>query len=598
MERPQSSCGSRTVFQKDLLCTGAIFKKAASFRGVRCEGKALFRESHFESKAGKDDFGGASFDEALDCEGSNFSGGANFNLLRCGFASFNGATFHNEAKLVDFTGASFQFLICSDATFRGPVTFYAIECKTEASFTNAKFQGETAFEDEAHRPPFALPPANFTAASFKHLDFSGVIFEGPVSFVDMECKVTALFIGARFLETTRRLAWKPHASVDFADASFRFLNCSQAVFKGQVRFYSVNCAVRAIFQEASFENKVDISFQNEVDFATASFNYLDCSNTTFQGRANFYDLKCADGARFHDASFIGSVDFSHAYFGSNLEFTSSYFDEVSLEEAKIVGKLDVTNAWFTGSACFYGAELGRLVFEPGGPKDLRLDLRECTFAWFTSTGDQAHTKGQALKLVESQDPTKFSSDPYVQLEDYFNKIGDRNEANKMYYKGRSDRRINAKDEHGRTQWDWKQKLGDWLLKVLSGYGVKTGRLFLIGLFFILLGTGVFAFWPGNSLVEVEASASSASGETLLASTAHSSEQSSYEWDNRLVPRYLVHRLAYSLDLFLPVVKLGLDEQWVPNGRVPQVYAFIHIFLGWLLVPLLLASLAGYLRRQS
>ena len=98
---------SHTVFRKDLLCNRAVFNEAARFRGVRCEGKALFRETSFDSEDGEADFGGASFKEAVDCEGSIFFGGANFELLRCGVGSFRDALFHNEVMLVNFTAASF-----------------------------------------------------------------------------------------------------------------------------------------------------------------------------------------------------------------------------------------------------------------------------------------------------------------------------------------------------------------------------------------------------------------------------------------------------------------------------------------------------------
>lgn len=429
---------SHTVFRKDLLCNRAVFNEAARFRGVRCEGKALFRETSFDSEDGEADFGGASFKEALDCEGAIFLGGATFNFLRCGVGSFREALFHSKVMLVDFTAASFQSLICSDAEFKGPVTFYGMECKASATFASAKFQGKTQFRDEAHRRTFALPPTGFTAASFRHLDFSGVIFEGPVSFVGLECTDSAIFIGARFLERNRRLPWEPHASVDFADASFRFLNCSQAVFGGRVRFYGVNCAVRGLFQGARFYNKVD--------FATASFIYLDCSDAKFWRRANLLGLKCTDGASFQAAEFVRDVDFSFAYFGSNLKLTSSCFkSDVSLEEAKIKGKLDLTNASFRASACFYGTELGRLVFEPLHMEQ-GLDLRECTFAWFAATQNE---EDRALALLAAQDPTKFSTDPYVQLENYFNKIGNRYEADRMYHKGRVDRRTNAKNRMAR-----------------------------------------------------------------------------------------------------------------------------------------------------
>jgi hypothetical protein len=66
---------SHTVFQKDFLCNKAVFKGAARFRGVRCEGKALFRQSCFQSLDDEADFGSASFKEALDNEGADFWGG-------------------------------------------------------------------------------------------------------------------------------------------------------------------------------------------------------------------------------------------------------------------------------------------------------------------------------------------------------------------------------------------------------------------------------------------------------------------------------------------------------------------------------------------
>jgi uncharacterized protein YjbI with pentapeptide repeats len=577
---------SYTVFRKDLLCNRAVFNGAARFRGVRCEGKALFRDTWFQREGEEADFGSASFKEALDYENSIFFGGANFELLHCGVGSFKDALFRNKVMLVNFTAASFQSLICSDTRFKGPVTFYGMECKISATFTSAKFQGNTQFEGEANRPPFALTSTNFAAASFKHLDFSGAIFEGPVSFVGLECQDSALFIGARFLERIRHLPWKPHASVDFADASFRFLNCSHADFEGRVRFYGVNCAVRGLFQGARFDDNID--------FATTSFNYLDCSSAEFWERANFSGLKCADGASFHDVLFVRGVNFAYAYFGSNVEFTWTCFNsEVSLEEAKILGKLDVTLAEFHDSASFYGADIGRLVFDPFYVGQGH-DLRECTFAWFTTTQDE---EDQARALLAAQDPMKFSSDPYVQLENYFNRIGNRDVANKMYHKGRVDRRTNAKDTGGKTKWTRRQRLGDGLLKWLSGYGVKTWLLFVYSSFFVVFGTLMFTFWPSSTLVEAPAS-SAVLGETLFASTESAGEQTSYAWGQRLAPRHLGHRLVYSLDLFLPVVQLGLEEKWLPNGTGPQVYAPIHTFFGWLLVPLLLASLAGYLKRPS
>jgi hypothetical protein len=415
----------------------------------------------------------------------------------------------------------------------------------------------------------------------------------------MECKTNASFRRTKFLERTRRLSWA-EVSVDFTAASLRYLDCYQARFDGPASFYRVTCAVSASFQWAHFNDEV-----GQVDFAAASFNYLDCREVTFQGRASFYGLKCADGASFRGAEFMrrfvkeprplsprwedfeqSSVDFRFAYFGSNLEFASSYFERgVRLEEAKISGKLDLTEAQFRDGASFYGATIGRLVFvHPYFGQSL--DLRECTFEWFRGN------EKEAMILLLSQDPVTFSSDPYVQLENYYNRIGNRHEASEMYRAGRAARRKNAYDRGGSTVWPWKQKLGDQVLRVLTGYGVRTGRLFWVALVFVL--AGFFIFLPDAALVEVDASGSSSSPNgKLVASTASAGGQGSYGPGERIWDR-----ATYSLDLFLPVVKLGVDDQWEPNHLTSEIWVFVHQFVGWLVVPLLLASLAGIIKKPS
>lgn len=74
---------SYTVYRKNLVCDGAIFVRAAQFRGVRCEGHASFRGAWFPRTAplvGRTDpdqherapvdFTGASFTGGLDCRWS------------------------------------------------------------------------------------------------------------------------------------------------------------------------------------------------------------------------------------------------------------------------------------------------------------------------------------------------------------------------------------------------------------------------------------------------------------------------------------------------------------------------------------------------
>jgi hypothetical protein len=121
----------------------------------------------------------------------------------------------------------------------------------------------------------------------------------------------------------------------------------------------------------------------------------------------------------------------------------------------------------------------------------------------------------------------------------------------------------------------------------TGYGLKIGRLFLAAAIVLVVGFGYFL--QPNALEKIEGSGTSTeTSRTLLASKAFVEEPSQYR---------PLDRAMYSLDLFLPVVKLGADDLWKPNNLAVQRYAFVHQFIGWLVVPLLLASLAGIFNKR-
>jgi hypothetical protein len=53
---------------------------------------------------------------------------------------------------------------------------------------------------------------------------------------------------------------------------------------------------------------------------------------------------------------------------------------------------------------------------------------------------------------------------------------------------------------------------------------------------------------------------------------------------------------YSLDLFLPLVDLGYAKRWEPEPgrRFTSIYAKIHQYLAWILIPIALLAIAGLL----
>jgi hypothetical protein len=147
----------------------------------------------------------------------------------------------------------------------------------------------------------------------------------------------------------------------------------------------------------------------------------------------------------------------------------------------------------------------------------------------------------------------------------------------MYYKGHLAFRQNAKKENSSVNWSRETSAIDWLWKTLTRYGVSIRPLLAIAIAFIVIGSLIF-YLPVHLL----------SHDTLKL-VSENADSASWEtgW---------LYRAAYSIDLFLPLVNLHIDEKWTPTGPILQAYAILHAMVGWLIVPLLIAALAGIIRR--
>jgi hypothetical protein len=159
------------------------------------------------------------------------------------------------------------------------------------------------------------------------------------------------------------------------------------------------------------------------------------------------------------------------------------------------------------------------------------------------------------------------------LEEFYRRSGNETTARYIYRRGREDLRKNAMRTGSNIQWSRSRTLSDWLWRNVTGYGVDLWRLLLIAAAVILFGTLLFWIWPGDVLDPVKPSVVHGAGGDGSPNLA-----------------------LYNLDLFLPLVNLHLDNKWVPDGLLLQIYADIHTLIGWLIVPLLVASLAGIMRR--
>jgi len=546
---------SHTIYRKNLVCNDATFEQATQFRGARCEGYALFRRARFLRRKPLEDW-------------------------------TRGAVM--ETPPADFTGASFTGgLDCTKTRFCGGVSLNAVDCGI-ASFKGAEFLMTDPIKDETHGFLLETPPIDFTVASFKYLECDGALFAGAASFRGIDCEARASFQDARFghrallNDATGTLPGELEKSVpvDFTGASFGYLNALGAKFDGAVSFNGVRCTGDAVFKRATFWKP---KLEDDPD-----------PQVTRTGENN--------------------IDFKYSDFQSSLILQDVLFERpVTLKRARILDTLNLNQAKFRDSVSLYGTRIGRLRFRGPNFNTKSVDLRECTFdalAGFEDVvvpdrRDENRSRtitGPHKVLAKIVDHEKFSMDPYLQLEKDYNRKGDEARARKIYRKGRLQARKNAtrllpakgktETENTIDRWSLQRHVWDRFLAFFTGYGVQTWRLFLLAICFIIIG--MWVFWSDDALVEVETSGSSgAPGGTLVASTVPAGGQSSYSLEERFFDR-----AAYSVDLFLPVVRFGVDERWEPKHLRGQRYAVMHMFVGWLVVPLLLASLAGIIKRPS
>jgi hypothetical protein len=385
------------------------------------------------------------------------------------------------------------------------------------------------------------------------LDCTGSIFEAGASFNGIKCGVAALFDPATFVgETT------------FAYASIGGnLQCLGSTFGDTANFKSIKCDGNVFFNEATF--------RGEAAFADATFGKtLDCREATFGARASFNGIKCGDNTIFDSATFLGEITFAYASITRDLTCLGARFD------GYIQPYQSKTRTLAVGDDLSLG-------------ENSRVDLRECQFDRFFGSPTIAR------ELVKRQRPEEFSRDPYLQLEKYYRGVGNELEANRFHFRGRSELRKNAWRRGSRTaEWPLFTKLGDASLWLLTGYGVRTWQLLIPIFLFLIIGT--YVFWPSDALV-TPPGAQGVTNEGQLSEAYLISSRPGQEQSQGELGQHLFDRASYSLDLFLPVINLHIDENWQPQGLGRQIYAIFHAMVGWILVPLLLASLTGIIRRQ-
>jgi hypothetical protein len=253
----------------------------------------------------------------------------------------------------------------------------------------------------------------------------------------------------------------------------------------------------------------------------------------------------------------------------------SYREGASREKkAEDPGKSEVS---FAGSH-FANFSLAEATFDMISSIDLtRMQADFISFDSVKSlTPSEVKNQRMIFKMLSpvNKDDLKFLLSPYnaefyTELEASWRTHGYPDEADNIYIaKKRAERRENCKSFW--HQCNTKAWAGSMFLDLLAGYGKSLQNLLYWSLVFLFLGMFVFR-----------------------------SERGMRTKDWNKAPQYAgkYNALWYSLDLFLPIIKLGESDVWTPrdNRSWANLYKKIHTIIGSLFVPIGLAALTGIIK---
>ncbi len=555
------------------------------------QGTASFRASEM---AGSLDCTSARFCSGVDCTDTKIGGPLVCNRVEFGSpnkTSFNGVKVANSAffehaefhGMADFLGANIEGqLVCVKAKFineQAEANFNSITVGSGAFFREAEFRG----------------PANFGSAQIgKALECQGTKFrsgQAGVSFRSITTESGALFRGAEF-----------YGPVDFGGARIgSALECQGAKFLSEQGMANFN-AIAA--QSANFLNA---EFRGPVNLGHAKLDKtLECQGTQFlkeHTAINLNSLKAPGGAFLDDAIFCGGVDFGYAEIGINLQCSRTRFvgedQRVDLSSIKVGGDALFLGAEFRGRVDLSNCTFSHDVHLPGaqfqGPLDLSNVSIGGTLHIFTN-----QQPGQVLVVFNTQLPPlcdlrglrydrtdlehnhrwqdwirlrrgadTYDPGPYLVLENSFRRAGEEALADSIYYAMRT---AEARWLRRRMRVDWFHNgwklLGNWILRCTVGYGVYGWRLILWVLGIFLATLAVISI--GNKLGVVKQSTPATP-----------------------VP---FSPFAYALEVLLPG-GLPIQGSWRTAGWL-TVAAYFARILGWAIVPLAAAQIAGLLKRRQ
>ena len=363
---------------------------------------------------------------------------------------------------------------------------------------------------------------------------------------------------------TRLVRCRFEAEVNFSKCIFEnSLSVEESVFAGPVNAVAMKVGRGATLQRAVFRSAANFE-QIEIT------GMLMAGGVSFEhagGSADFNSMKAGGNVYFTNAVFAGAAHFQFSHITDNLKFDGARFTNAlalaSFEGVKVDASASFARVSFAGYVSFKDGHFNTLDLTDAVWPDR--DYGE--WLWLNGmayqrviAGAEKDSWSNLLQLVDrAAHRSAYSTDIYSGLVDFYRREGYPRQANQFFI---AQKRREREEVLQGVQWCWSLFL-DWFV----GYGRSPERALFWSTSVVLLGVVVFR--------------------------PHRMEPRT---TNLKADHYSA--LWYSIDLFLPLIKLQDAELWKPRdeARFARFWSRFHTMLGWALIPIAVAAWTGMLEK--
>lgn len=231
---------------------------------------------------------------------------------------------------------------------------------------------------------------------------------------------------------------------------------------------------------SAYTDFMDATFNEVVKFSSTTFgSEADFSGAKFDSEVNFSKAKFDLEAYFQKATFGSVTNFLEATFGSKADFGKAKFNSVAnFLEATFGSEADFWNVTFSSVAGFSSATFGSKADFAFTTFSNYCNFSSTIFGIKSAYAEKYLTRSNIIKIIAKDFDTDIkeqSIENYKYLQENFRKIGNFEDANKIYY---VRKQLEAENSN------WGLWIWNWCLDITRKYGTSPARIVIVSLIFI------------------------------------------------------------------------------------------------------------------